>query len=176
MEIEIQSKTNNPLFKRTEVHFIIHHDGEGVPKRDFIKSELAGKLNAKKENIMINYMKSSFGTAITKGYAKVYTSLKDAKAYEKNHILIRNKAVEKEKKTAKEEPKPSEEKPTKEPQKPTEDTGEKPGEEKKEEEKPVREEAPDKPIEEKPQKEHQKEKSDTKDSKPNPDKEKKEST
>ena len=177
MKIEIQLKTNNPLFKRTEVHFIIHHDGESVPKRDFIKSELAGKLNAKKENIMINYMKSSFGTAITKGYAKVYTSLKDAKAFEKDHILVRNGAVEKEKKPVKEEkPKPSEEKPSKEPQKPTEVAGEKPVEEEKEEKNLVSEEAPEKPTEEKPNETDQKGKIDTKDSKPTSDEEKKEST
>jgi small subunit ribosomal protein S24e len=170
MKIEIQLKTNNPLFKRTEVHFIIHHDGESVPKRDFIKSELAGILNAKKENIMINYMKSSFGTATTKGYAKVYTSLKDAKAYEKDHILVRNGAVEKVKKPAKEE------KPSEEPQKPTEAAGEKPVEEKKEEQNLVSEEAPEKPIEEKPKETDQKDKIDTKDSKPTSDEEKKEST
>ena len=44
MEIEIQSKTNNPLLKRTEVHFTIHHDGGKTPKRELIRSELAEKL------------------------------------------------------------------------------------------------------------------------------------
>jgi small subunit ribosomal protein S24e len=134
MEIEIQSKTNNSLFNRTEVYFIIHHEGESTPKRDLIKSELAGKLNAKKENIMINFMKSSFGTTTTEGYAKVYNSLKEAKEREKDHILVRNGALVKEKKPVKEEkPKPPAEKPTEGDQKPQEETVEKPGEEKKEE-------------------------------------------
>lgn len=135
MEIEIQSKTNNPLLNRTEVNFIIHHEGESTPKRDLIKSELAGKLNAKKENIMINFMKSSFGSTTTEGYAKVYNSLKEAKAREKDYILVRNGALVKEKKPVKEE------KPKEGDQKPPEETTEEPGEE-------TKEEPPEKPVEE----------------------------
>ena len=78
MEIEIQSKTNNPLLNRTEVHFVIHHKGEGTPKRELIRSELAEKLNVKKENIMVNFMKSSFGSTETLGYARVYKSVEKA--------------------------------------------------------------------------------------------------
>jgi small subunit ribosomal protein S24e len=126
MEIEIQSKTNNPLLNRTEVHFIIHHEGESTPKRELIRGELAEKLNVKKENIMINYMKSSFGTTDTLGYAKVYKSLKEVKAGEREYILIRNNILVKEKKPAKEEKKkpvePSEEKPEEGAEKPAEET------------------------------------------------------
>ncbi len=162
MEIEIQSKTNNPLFNRTEVHFIIHHEGESTPKRDLIKSELAGKLNAKKEHIMINFMKSSFGTTTTEGYAKVYNSLKEAKTREKDHILVRNGAIVKEKKIVKEEkPKPP---------------AEKPAEEKKEEpvEEPTGEEKSEPASEEKPEEKKVDEDSEKSDSKEKPDEEKKE--
>lgn len=133
MEIEIQSKTNNPLLNRTEVHFIIHHEGESTPKREFVRNELAGKLNVKKENILINYMKSSFGTTNTSGYAKVYKTLKEAKAGERKYVLIRNNALEKEKKPAKEEEK-----------KPVEPTKEKPDEGA---EKPIKEETSVEPDE-----------------------------
>ena len=145
MEIEIQSKSNNPLLNRTEVHFIIRHEGESTPKREFIRGELAEKLNVKKENIMINYMKSSFGTTDTLGYAKVYKSLKEVKAGERDYILIRNNALVKEKKPAKEEKKkpvePSEEKPEEGAEKPAEETTVKPDEKKEEStEKPASEE------------------------------------
>ena len=167
MEIEIQSKTDNPLLNRTEVHFIIRNEGESTPKRELIRGELAEKLNVKKENIMINYMKSSFGTTDTLGYAKVYKSLKEAKAGERDYILIRNNALVKEKKPAQEEKKkpvqPSEEKPEEGAEKPAEETtvvkpeegkdeetAEKPDEEKEEStEKPASE---DKITEEKPEK------------------------
>jgi len=138
MEIDIQSKTNNPLLKRTEVHFTLRHEGEGTPKRELVKSELAEKLKVKKENIMINYMKSNFGNTETLGYAKVYKSIDEAKAREKKFILIRNNVIAAEKK------KPKEEKPAAPPTKKEEAHAEKP--EEKPEGKPV-EEVPEKPEE-----------------------------
>jgi small subunit ribosomal protein S24e len=86
MEIEIQSKTDNLLLGRTEVRFVIHHEGEGTPKRELVRSELAEKLNAKKETIMVNDMHSSFGTRKTIGYAKIYKSIEDAKKGEADPI------------------------------------------------------------------------------------------
>ena len=160
MEIDIQSKTNNPLLKRTEVHFTIHHDGGKTPKRELIRSELAEKLNVKKENIMINFMKSSFGSADTVGYAKVYKSIKDAEAYEKKHVLKRNNALVGEKKPAKEEPekaavqptvKPEQKEESSKPPKEQEKTSEEKVEEKTEEpEKSKEEETAEQPKEEKP--------------------------
>jgi len=90
MEIEIQSKTDNLLLGRTEIHFIILHEGEGTPKRDLVRGELAEKLNAKKETIMVDFMRSSFGARRTVGYAKIYKSIEDAKAGEADPILKRN--------------------------------------------------------------------------------------
>jgi small subunit ribosomal protein S24e len=91
MDIEIISKKNNPLFNRTEVHFTINHTGEGTPNREIIRSELSEKLNAKKENIIINSINSSFGIQQSKGYAKIYTSLKKSDNPERKYILKRNK-------------------------------------------------------------------------------------
>ncbi|UCD13517.1 MAG: hypothetical protein JSW60_08165 [Thermoplasmatales archaeon] len=168
MEIDIQSKTNNPLLKRTEVHFIIHHEGESTPKRELVRNELAGKLNVKKENIMVSYMKSSFGATDTLGYAKIYKSLKEAEKGEKNYILKRNNVLVKEKKPAKEE----KEKPTKEEgvaekpkekkegggEKTVDETAEKPAEGEGESTKKP-EEAAEKPVEETAEKPAEKEES-----------------
>ena len=109
MEIEIDSKRNNPLLNRTEVHFTVKHTGEKTPNRELLRSELADKLNAKKENIIISFLKSSFGINETIGYAKVYSSIKQSTNIENNYILKRNKLMEgdKKKKTKGEE-KPSE--------------------------------------------------------------------
>jgi small subunit ribosomal protein S24e len=90
MEIEIQSKVDNLLLGRTEIRFVILHEGEGTPKRELVRSELADKLNAKKETIMIDAMHSSFGSRKTIGYAKVYQSIEAAKAEEDDSILKRN--------------------------------------------------------------------------------------
>ena len=91
MEIEIDSKKNNPLLKRTEVYFTIKHAGEGTPNREIIRSELADKLNSKKENVVVNIIKTGFGIQETTGYAKVYSSLESSKGIEREHILKRNK-------------------------------------------------------------------------------------
>jgi small subunit ribosomal protein S24e len=115
MEIEIDSKRNNPLLNRTEIYFTIKHEGEGTPNRELIRSELADKLNVKKENIIVNTVDSSFGKQEISGYAKVYSSIPKAKDIENDHILKRNLLIEGEKKPVKKEeppaPAPQEDKP-----------------------------------------------------------------
>ena len=93
MEIEIDSKKNNPLLNRTEVYFTVKHPGEGTPNRELIRSELADKLNAKKENIIVHVITPGFGTQETTGYAKVYSSVEKSKKSEREHILKRNKLI-----------------------------------------------------------------------------------
>jgi len=117
MDIEITDKKNNPLFNRTEIHFTINHEGEGTPNREIIRSEIAEKLNVKKENIIINNISSSFGIQKSRGYAKIYASPKKLDNLESKYILNRNKAIKKEKKkedeikkSEKEEPKTEKEK------------------------------------------------------------------
>ncbi len=90
MELEINQKKNNPLFKRTEVYFTITHENEKTTNRKIIQNELATALNAKKDSIIVERIDSSFGLQQTKGYAKVYASKKDAEAIERKHQLKRN--------------------------------------------------------------------------------------
>jgi small subunit ribosomal protein S24e len=92
MEIEINEKKNNPLFKRTEVYFTVVHPNEATPNRAIIQSELADALNANKDHIIIDRIHSGFGVQKTKGYAKVYTSRTYAESIERKHQLERNKA------------------------------------------------------------------------------------
>ena len=106
MEIEIESKRNNPLLNRTEVYFTVKHPGEGTPNRDIIRSELADKLNVKKENVVVNTVRSSFGIQEISGYAKVYSSVQKTIDSEQDYILARNKIIETEKKLKKAAPTP----------------------------------------------------------------------
>lgn len=141
MEIKIESKRNNPLLNRTEVHFTVKHEGEGTPNREIIRNELVDKLNVKKENIIISIIDSSFGSQESTGYARVYTSIKQSKSVERKHFLIRNKLITEESK--KKEEKKREEKPTAPEGKPEEAS-----EPQKEDEKKIEEVAP---AEEKPE-------------------------
>jgi small subunit ribosomal protein S24e len=95
MEIEINEKKNNPLFNRAEVHFTVNHEGEGTPNREIIRSEIAEKLNVKKENIIIDNISSSFGIQQSRGYAKVYSNQKNAENLERKYILKRNQVIKK---------------------------------------------------------------------------------
>lgn len=117
--MEIDSKKNNPLLNRTEVHFTIQHEGEKTPNREIIRSELAEKLNAKKENIIINDIQSSSGIQKSIGYAKIYSSVKKAEEMERKHILKRNKISGKKEKKEGEKAETAEE-PPKEEEKPAE--------------------------------------------------------
>ena len=97
MEIEIQSKTENPLLNRQEIHFLVQHNGEQTPKRELIRSELADKLKVKKDQIIVDHMNSHYGISTTIGYAKIYKSVKEAKNFEKDYLLKRNNALSGEK-------------------------------------------------------------------------------
>lgn len=111
MELEISEKKNNSLLKRTEVQFIAKHENEGTPNRKLIRSELADVLNTKPENIILDSITSSFGSYISKGYAKAYTSLKHAQDVERKFQLKRNK-VEGKLKKKEEKPDTAEKKPS----------------------------------------------------------------
>ena len=91
MELEITNKKTNSLLNRTEVHFIAKHENEGTPNRKLIRSELADNLNTKPQNIIIDNLTSSFGSSISKGYAKAYSSRKHAEDVERKFQLSRNK-------------------------------------------------------------------------------------
>jgi len=167
MEIEIESKRNNPLLNRTEIYFTIKHEGEKTPNREIIRSELAEKLNVKKESVIVNNIQSSFGNQVISCYAKVYTSLSKSKEIEKDHILKRNGIGEPEKKQVKKEESkaPSDEKAVEQKEQETKQEETKEAVENKEpseksEEKSPHEDSPqktdDKPSEEKQEKEENK--------------------
>ncbi len=115
MELEINEKKNNQLFKRTEVHFTITHENEKTTNRKIIQNQLAEALNAKKDAIIVERIDSSFGLQQTTGYAKVYSSKKHAEAIERKHQLKRNKidsggeSKKKEEEKTEEKPEPTEE-------------------------------------------------------------------
>ena len=116
MEIEMLDKKDQPLFSRVDITFKVIHPKERTPKRDVIREELATQLNVTKSSVIIDNMKAVFGKTETIGFAKIYKSETEAKTYEREHILIRNKLKsakpgtgkekkEEKKEEAKEEPK-----------------------------------------------------------------------
>lgn len=94
MEMEITDKKHNPLLARWEVRFQVHHQGEKTPTRDSIREKLAGNLNSKKGNVVVDNMASAFGRSTTRGYARVYDTPEQLAKNEPHYILKRNKLEE----------------------------------------------------------------------------------
>ncbi|MDD2777460.1 MAG: hypothetical protein PHY36_04525 [Methanocellales archaeon] len=110
MNSEVIEKRVNPLLKRLEIMFKVDHEG-ATPSREEIRNNLAAMLNAKKELVIIERMRSEYGKRETRGYAKIYNSEKDLGDIEQAHIIQRNAIKTEEKPTEKVE-KEVEHKPT----------------------------------------------------------------
>ena len=105
MDIEISDKKQNPLLARWEVRFVVNHPNEKTPSRESIREKLAGQLNAKKANVVVDSMNSVFGKGATKGYARIYDAPEQLAKNEPHYLLKRNKLEElKPKKVKKEAP------------------------------------------------------------------------
>ncbi|MEM2838995.1 MAG: 30S ribosomal protein S24e [Thermoplasmata archaeon] len=100
MEVEFIETKDNPLMERMEIKFRATHAGEPTVSREAIREKIASLAKSTKEKVIIDSMSSKFGLGQTIGYAKVYRTVEDAKKHERKHILVRNKLIEAEKKTA----------------------------------------------------------------------------
>ena len=101
MKVEIDSKKDNVLHKRTEVQFTAEHSGEATPKRADLRAGIADKLGVSKDRVVIDHTNSEFGMGKSHGYAKVYETAEVAKSSEKNYILARQGMAEKKAKKVK---------------------------------------------------------------------------
>ena len=95
MEIEFLETKQNVLLDRTEIKFKATHPGEPTVSRDAIREKIAALAHSTKEKVVLDNMRSEFGLGQTKGYAKVYKSVEIAKTHEREHVLVRNKLIEK---------------------------------------------------------------------------------
>lgn len=100
MEIEVIEKRKNALFNREEIRFKLVHPKEPTPKRDQARDKIAELSNVKKEQIVVDELATTFGKGETIGYAKVYTTKKEAQENERNYHLKRNHIFEEKKKGA----------------------------------------------------------------------------
>ena len=90
MKMEITSKTENPLFKRTEIYFVIDHAGEATPSKGAVVEEIVKQTKAAKDTIVLDKIESVYGNGKSKGYVKVYESKDAALEFEPEYLLKRN--------------------------------------------------------------------------------------
>lgn len=96
-DLEIVQKRENVLLKRTEVTFRLTHSKEKTPQRDAVRDKLAAQVGGKKEGVIVDWLRSRFGSPVTMGYAKIYESADAAKKLEPPFLLIRHGLAEKKK-------------------------------------------------------------------------------
>jgi small subunit ribosomal protein S24e len=101
MKVEIDSRKENVLHKRTEVQFTAEHNGEATPKRNDLRAGIADKMSVQKERVVIDHTNTEFGMGKSHGYAKVYETAELAKKSEKNYVLARQGLAEKKPKKVK---------------------------------------------------------------------------
>jgi small subunit ribosomal protein S24e len=101
MEIKIDSKKDNPLFKRKEIKFTVVHVQGKTPGRLEIKRSVASELQVSDKLVFIKKMQTLTGTSTTVGQANAYESEAQAKLTEPDYIIKRNSPPEKPKEEAK---------------------------------------------------------------------------
>ena len=91
MELEIVTKKENPLLDRLELEVLARHIGLPTPQRDEVREQVATAVKAKKEQVVVDHLDTTFGTGITRGYVKVYKTKESALAIEQRPIIARNR-------------------------------------------------------------------------------------
>jgi len=89
LEINITKDWENPLLGRKEVTFNVSHTG-ATPSRDEIKNKLVAQLNSRHELVIVDKIKTEYGTQNTSGYAKIYSDVERATEIENKYVLKRN--------------------------------------------------------------------------------------
>ena len=95
MELEIAEKNDNPLLHRQEVQIVIRHENESTPRRSEVIQNLSDKMNAKKDLIIIDYLKNKYGKMESQGYAKIYKNIEALNRIETKPSIERQKTAKK---------------------------------------------------------------------------------
>ncbi len=95
MEIKVTEIKENKLLGRKEIHFDVLHEGEATPSRKDVKGKLVAMLDLNPETTVIQYIRSFFGSHISRGYAKAYESRERMMYVEPEYTLVRNEIVQK---------------------------------------------------------------------------------
>jgi len=90
MKIEITEKRENPLQERTEVRFVVDHEGEATPSRAKVREELAKVLKTDVNAVIIDNIGSQYGMNSSVVYAKIYKDVETAKRLESKYLLTRS--------------------------------------------------------------------------------------
>ena len=93
MEITITKDIQNELLSRKEVEFTIVYSG-ATPSRKMIHAKLAAILNAPKEQVVLDSLKTRFGMMQLSGSARFYDKKEDMLKVESAYLMKRGLSAE----------------------------------------------------------------------------------
>ncbi len=96
MEIKVTEVRENKLLGRKEIYFDVIHEGEPTPSRADVKGKLVAMLDLGPDTVVVQYIRSYFGSSVSKGYAKAYESKERMFYIEPDYVLIRDGLLQKE--------------------------------------------------------------------------------
>jgi small subunit ribosomal protein S24e len=96
MEIRIIEVKENPLVGRKEIYFEVVHEGEPTPSRKDVKGKLVAMLDLNPETTIVQYIRSYFGSRVSRGFAKSYESKERMLYIEPEYILKRDGLIQEE--------------------------------------------------------------------------------
>ncbi len=91
MSIEVIADHNNPLLKRREVKFIVHHEGAGTPDRIAVRKLGSEQFKAPLDRVFVRSLQTRTGGSSAVAQVEIYEESKPAEkivpAYLKNRNL-----------------------------------------------------------------------------------------
>ena len=88
MQIEITSKSKQPLYARQKLEFVISESK--TPKKEDVRKKIAALQNASEDMVIIEKITNKFGHKSFVGTARIYDSRKSLEKLEPQHIVERN--------------------------------------------------------------------------------------
>ncbi len=88
MEITITNDTRNELLYRKEVEFTMTYEG-ATPSRKQIIGKIAALLNAKEETMVLDPVRTRFGSCDAAGNARIYDTVEARDRTERSYLINR---------------------------------------------------------------------------------------
>ncbi len=90
MELKINSREKNALLEREEIELSVSHPGDPTPSREDIRDKLVAKEDLDEDEVIVQHVKTPFGSEGSKALVKVYDSNDRLMEVESDYSLVRN--------------------------------------------------------------------------------------
>jgi len=93
----IESEADNRILGRKELQVTLFHIGAPTPSRKELLDGMAKVLQAKKEQLVLRKINTSYGAGVSKIQLNLYDNTEGLKRYESRHILDRDSGTKQKK-------------------------------------------------------------------------------